>query len=1029
MARKKKEKKRYFPTDPRYGVKISPTPNDLKALGDRQMLNSHLLDCLLQRSAPPPIEETRFQVYLGSLGTRSYMESCNALVNVDRGPLAPSNWNRIQAKIKGIRSTFDHLFSDVMDDDATKTLIIPIVNALHFFVLVVQFNFECPELFLHFEYYDSLRRSSRGGPGIMQGTPAWLIVCEVRAFFFNFVLHDKNKFNYITPPTDDDLLNHMIGFHQCPGQYNDIDCGLFCIAVVLHLLDDKPVTEGTFNFNHCILLRSKLAAHFNRDNGAYEQTSQVVRDCFPQLKGTSILSSYGVEVVATVPVASKPSIEDTKKNDDDVILLSREDVEIDDETTNEAKTPPTILPESNIASSDTVTSNNDDNSTNAGDSKPSARPKGNHVASDATNDSQGCISSLTTSNEDTVFQDILRELNIVEFPTLDDVGPVVEAYEKKSGNRLSIRRSLIGEFRLYVCKEHVNCTFQIYIGRRRLDGAYVVKRNITNHTVERCEPRARDGRQWKKRRAGKLDDMIVQVVRTKKDRPTPADVIKTAASRDGEVITYMPAYRSLNNQSRAQLRQSSKNFELLPGYLEAMKQLNPDSVIGYSHDSEKSIKHVHVFPRFMNAALKFVRPVISLDAAHLKSIYKGTMYVASVLSGTNEVYPIGFMISAGNEDGETWTTMLNYLKEACPLISEQGFSDECDDGEIQHPFLFVSDRDKGLKLALRSVFPGNKETSCAKHIEANVCQKFGQECARYVMPIAKTFSFRYSNHLIDQVRMSKPHAADYIQNVDNDALWRSTSWLDEENPLPPRYGIVTSNTSECVNNMFAQARTVGWLEAVESIVDIMSTRISTCRAKHIDREPGEVVPRVAQILKRRWDAAASIAVVELVRGCGDFKVVEPSTVQDSDNDPHLPNMPLNAGQPNTIYIVKPELQWCTCGIWQDVLYPCRHGCAVFRKWKEKDFSYVLQNLVHPYYKFECVQQMYKNNIFPACIDNVKYDDTTRPPVVKKPQPGRPRSKRLRRRSEFLDPDESPITCSDCGQRGHNKRTCKNQVRT
>ncbi len=122
----------------------------------------------------------------------------------------------------------------------------------------------------------------------------------------------------------------------------------------------------------------------------------------------------------------------------------------------------------------------------------------------------------------------------------------------------------------------------------------------------------------------------------------------------------------------------------------------------------------------MNMALKFARPVISLDAAHLKSSYKGTMYVASVLSGTNEVYPIGFMISSGNEDGETWTRMLKYLKEACPIISEQGFGNERDDGEIQHPFLFVSDRDKGLKPALRSVFPRNKETSCAKHIEANV---------------------------------------------------------------------------------------------------------------------------------------------------------------------------------------------------------------------------------------------------------------------------------------------------------------------
>jgi hypothetical protein len=73
MAKKKKEKKCHFPTNPRYGVRINPTPNDLQALGDRQMLNSRLLDCLLQRSAPPPNEDTPFQVYLGSLETTSHL--------------------------------------------------------------------------------------------------------------------------------------------------------------------------------------------------------------------------------------------------------------------------------------------------------------------------------------------------------------------------------------------------------------------------------------------------------------------------------------------------------------------------------------------------------------------------------------------------------------------------------------------------------------------------------------------------------------------------------------------------------------------------------------------------------------------------------------------------------------------------------------------------------------------------------------------------------------------------------------------
>ena len=52
-------------------------------------------------------------------------------------------------------------------------------------------------------------------------------------------------------------------------------------------------------------------------------------------------------------------------------------------------------------------------------------------------------------------------------------------------------------------------------------------------------------------------------------------------------------------------------------------------------------------------------------------------------------------------------------------------------------------------------------------------------------------------------------------------------------------------------------------------------------------------------------------------------------------------------------LAKPNLQWCTCGVWQDYLYPCRHhGCAVFRKWDERDLRYVLQNHVHRYYTFE-----------------------------------------------------------------------------
>jgi hypothetical protein len=61
-------------------------------------------------------------------------------------------------------------------------------------------------------------------------------------------------------------------------------------------------------------------------------------------------------------------------------------------------------------------------------------------------------------------------------------------------------------------------------------------------------------------------------------------------------------------------------------------------------------------------------PVISLDAAHLRSEYKGMLYIASVLLGGDNIYPIGFMIANGNEDRKTWTK-----KEAFLIICKQGF--------------------------------------------------------------------------------------------------------------------------------------------------------------------------------------------------------------------------------------------------------------------------------------------------------------------------------------------------------------------
>jgi hypothetical protein len=131
-----------------------------------------------------------------------------------------------------------------------------------------------------------------------------------------------------------------------------------------------------------------------------------------------------------------------------------------------------------------------------------------------------------------------------------------------------IKRSERNSFCLYICREHIDCTFQIFIGKRQDDGMFLVKRVVAEHSGDLRQPRAADGRRHKKRRASRLKDMIVNKVRnTKKETPVPADVIKTEARHSGVIVSYINTWRALCVQS--------KNFELIVPYLEQVEKAIP----------------------------------------------------------------------------------------------------------------------------------------------------------------------------------------------------------------------------------------------------------------------------------------------------------------------------------------------------------------------------------------------------------------------------------------------------------------------
>jgi hypothetical protein len=105
-----------------------------------------------------------------------------------------------------------------------------------------------------------------------------------------FIFHENDDLHQ---PSS--TLSSQLEFRSCPGQDNFINCGRFSVGVFLHLLANLEVESNTFNQANVSHLRNLLGCFLH--NRSRKVPSFLIRNCFPRLKGTSILTHDGIEVV------------------------------------------------------------------------------------------------------------------------------------------------------------------------------------------------------------------------------------------------------------------------------------------------------------------------------------------------------------------------------------------------------------------------------------------------------------------------------------------------------------------------------------------------------------------------------------------------------------------------------------------------------------------------------------------------------------------------------------------------------------
>uniref|UniRef100_A0A803QN15 MULE transposase domain-containing protein n=1 Tax=Cannabis sativa TaxID=3483 RepID=A0A803QN15_CANSA len=97
-------------------------------------------------------------------------------------------------------------------------------------------------------------------------------------------------------------------------------------------------------------------------------------------------------------------------------------------------------------------------------------------------------------------------------------------------------------------------------------------------------------------------------------------------------------------------------------------------------------------PKACKSGFKFCMPIIRLDGCFLKEYCRGMLLVAIGIDGNNNMFPLAYAI-VEKENTNSWTWFVQLLKEDLDVQDTRFFT-------------FISDRQKGLKMSLGTVYEG-----------------------------------------------------------------------------------------------------------------------------------------------------------------------------------------------------------------------------------------------------------------------------------------------------------------------------------
>ncbi|GJY59861.1 heat stress transcription factor B-4-like protein [Tanacetum coccineum] len=179
-------------------------------------------------------------------------------------------------------------------------------------------------------------------------------------------------------------------------------------------------------------------------------------------------------------------------------------------------------------------------------------------------------------------------------------------------------------------------------------------------------------------------------------------------------ISMSKAFRAKAKAEREIREDHVLQYFMLRDYVVELQSTNPNTIVKIAVERNTDLSlPTRVFQRIYVClgALKLgfracKRDLLGLDGAYMKGPFPGQVLVAVGLDSNNGIYPLAYALVEA-ETKSLWCWFLQYLGDDIDL----------------HPnlnFTFISDRQKGIIPAIKTIYPTAKHRYCLRHIHENM---------------------------------------------------------------------------------------------------------------------------------------------------------------------------------------------------------------------------------------------------------------------------------------------------------------------